>query len=390
VTSWENGPDRGQAEDGDDAAQPSGRRALIQVLSASIGAGHDGAARELAERLAERGFEVECLDLLSVFPRWLGAAVRNTYRTMLLRQPWIYDALFRIACAFSGAGPATRLLLVPMRGRLLRRLAPEAAAVVSTFPLGAQILGPLRRRGRLAVPAVTYLTDFAVHPIWVAQGVDMHCAAHEVSRCQARSFGARDIQVAGRLVSRTFRPVDAQARAQARRRLGLPVQGRLALLVAGSWGVGAVERTVAEVAASAAAIPVVVCGGNATLYHRLRRQGIAHTFGWVRDMAGLLQAVDVLVENAGGLTAMEAMACGVPVLTYRPIPGHGTANAAAMARAGVSRWVRTPAGLGPALVELADGDGGRSQCAAGLVLFESDPATAVADLAKSGPRPDRS
>jgi processive 1,2-diacylglycerol beta-glucosyltransferase len=84
------------------------------------------------------------------------------------------------------------------------------------------------------------------------------------------------------------------------------------------------------------------------------------------------------------------MACGVPVLTYRPIPGHGTANAAAMARAGVSRWVRTPAGLGPALVELVDGDGGRTQCAAGLVLFESDPATAVADLAKSGPRPDPS
>jgi UDP-N-acetylglucosamine:LPS N-acetylglucosamine transferase len=390
VTSWENGPDCGQAEDGDDTAQPSGRRALIQVLSASIGAGHDGAARELAERLGERGFEVECIDLLSVFPRWLGAAVRSTYRTMLMRQPWIYDALFRIACAFSGAAPATRLLLIPMRGRLLRRLAPDAAAVVSTFPLGAQILGPLRRRGRLGVPAVTYLTDFAVHPIWVARGVDMHCAAHEVSRCQARTFGARDIQVAGRLVSRAFRPVDADAQARARRRLGLPAQGRLALLVAGSWGVGAVERTVAEVAGSAAAIPVVVCGGNAMLYQRLRRQGVAHTFGWVRDMAGLLQAVDVLVENAGGLTAMEAMACGVPVLTYRPIPGHGTANAAAMARAGVSRWVRSPAGLGPALVELVDGDGGRTQCTAGLVLFESDPATAVADLAKSGPRPDRS
>jgi UDP-N-acetylglucosamine:LPS N-acetylglucosamine transferase len=277
-----------------------------------------------------------------------------------------------------------------MRRRVLRRLAPDAAAVVSTFPLGGQILGPLRRRGRLAVPAVTYLTDFAVHPIWVADGVDMHCAAHEVSRRQARALGARDTQVAGRLVSRAFRPVDAAAREQARQRLGLPVQGRLALLVAGSWGVGAVERTVAEVVHSAAAVPVVVCGGNTVLYQRLLRQGIAHTFGWVRDMAGLLQAVDVLVENAGGLTAMEAMACGVPVLTYRPIPGHGTANAAAMARAGVSRWVRDRAGLGPALVELVDGDGGRAQCAEGLVLFESDPATAVADLAKSGPRPDRS
>jgi UDP-N-acetylglucosamine:LPS N-acetylglucosamine transferase len=259
---------------------------------------------------------------------------------------------------------------------------------VSTFPLGAQLLGPLRRRGRLAVPAITYLTDFAVHPIWVSGGMDMHCAAHEVSRCQARDLGARDIQVAGRLVAPAFRPGAPAARDGIRRRLGLPVDDRLALLVAGSWGVGAVERTIAEVARSGAATPVVVCGGNGELYRRLRRQGAAHVFGWVDDMASLLQAVDVLVENAGGLTALEAMASGVPVLTYRPIPGHGRANADAMARAGVTRWVRTAAELGPAIAELADGVAGSRQRAAGLALFESEPATAVADLAKTGLRRD--
>jgi processive 1,2-diacylglycerol beta-glucosyltransferase len=363
-----------------------GRPGRIQVWSASIGAGHDGAARELADRLAQRGFQVDCVDLLAVFPRWVGTAMCGGYRRMLLRQPWIYGALFRTACVFAGAAPATRLLLRPMRKRLLRRVPPDTVALVSTFPLGPQILGPLRRSGRLAVPAITYLTDFAVHPIWVARGVDMHCAAHEVSRCQAVALAAGDVQLAGRLVSPTFRPVGPGARQEIRRRLGLPVEGRLALLVAGSWGVGAVARTVAEVARSGAAMPVVVCGRNTMLYRRLRRLGVAHTFGWVEDMASLLRAVDVLVENAGGLTAMEAMACGVPVLTYRPIPGHGTANAAAMARAGVSRWVREPAALGPALLELIEGERGRAQCAAGLSLFESDPATAVADLAKTGPR----
>ncbi len=360
-------------------AGPTGR---IQVITASIGAGHDGAARELVARLTQRGFPVECLDLLSVFPLRLGRVVRGTYRTMLSRQPWMYDMLFRIACTFAGAAPATRLLMLPMRRRLLRHLPPDTVAVVSTFPLGSQILGPLRSKGRLTVPAITYLTDFAVHPIWVARGMDMHCAAHEVSRRQADALGARDIQLAGRLVAPAFRPPDPTAREEARRRLGLPVDERLALLVAGSWGVGTVERTVAEVARCGAATPVVVCGSNTELCRRLRGQGVAHTFGWVADMASLLQAVDVLVENAGGLTAMEAMACGVPVITYRPIAGHGTANAAAMAQAGVARWVRTAAGLGPAITELIDGasDGQR---AAGLALFESDPATIVANLAKA-------
>ena len=369
-----------------DEMEAGGRTGRIQVITASIGAGHDGAARELVARLTQRGFPVDCTDLLTVFPLRLGRVVRGTYRSMLSRQPWIYDVLFRIACTFGGAGPATRLLMLPMRRRLLRQLPPDTVAVVSTFPLGSQILGPLRSKGRLTVPAITYLTDFAVHPIWVARGMDMHCAAHEVSRRQASAFGARDIQLAGRLVAPAFRPPDQSARADARRRLGLPLDERLALLVAGSWGVGTVERTVAEVARCGAATPVVVCGSNLELCGRLRSQGVAHTFGWVADMASLLQAVDVLIENAGGLTAMEAMACGVPVITYRPIAGHGTANAAAMAQAGVARWVRTAAALGPAITELVDGASDGGQRAAALALFESDPATTVANLAKAATR----
>jgi UDP-glucose-4-epimerase GalE len=363
---------------------PTGRPARIVVLSASIGAGHDGAAGELAARLAQRDFQVDQMDLVSVFPRRLGVFLRSRYRGMLTRHQWIYKILFRIACTFDGAAPITRALLRPMRQRLLRVLPPDTCAVVSTYPLGAQILGPLRQSGRLAVPVINYLTDFAVHPIWVAPGIDVHCAAHEVSRAQARDLGAGDTRLAGRLVPASFRPASDGTKRQARQRLGLPSPARLALLVAGSWGVGQVEATVAEVAGSGAAIPVVVCGRNTTLYRRLRRQGVAHVFGWVDDMLSLLQSVDVLVENAGGLTALEAMACGVPVATYRPIAGHGTANAASMAQAGVARWIRAPEALGPALVELIEGGPGQHQRQAGLALFESDPATVVADFAKAG------
>jgi UDP-glucose-4-epimerase GalE len=360
------------------------RPARIQVISASIGAGHDGAARELAGRLTERGFQVECMDLISVFPGWLGPLLRGMYRRMLTRRPRLYDSLFRIACTFNGAAPITRALLRPMRRRLLRRLPPDARAVVSTFPLGAQILGPLRLSRRLTVPAITYLTDFGVHPIWVSPGVDMHCAGHEVTRTQARDLGAGDTRVVGRLVSPLYRPASPEAKRGARQRLGLPVSGRFALLVAGSWGVGELVATAAEVAGSGAAVPVVVCGNNAEMYRAARNQGVGHVFGWVEDMPAMLQAVDVLVENAGGLTALEAMACGVPVATYRAIPGHGTQNAEAMVQAGVTHWIHDRESLGPALTELIDGGTDLEQCQAALALFESDPATVVADLAKAG------
>jgi processive 1,2-diacylglycerol beta-glucosyltransferase len=400
-SEWEarlTGPDRahapppGPVRHRQRAAVPVPAPARVVVISASVGAGHDGAARELAGRLGRRGLPVAQVDLLSVFPGRSGTLLREAYHTIIDRQPWIYGGLFLLACRCPGAAPVTRALLRPMRRRLLRLLPADTGAVVSTFPLGAQILGPLRRHGRLRVPLVTYLTDFAVHPLWVAPGVDLHCAAHEVSRQQAYRLGAAGVHVSGRLASVLFQPGSAALRRQARQQLGLPPLGRLALLVAGSWGVGEVEAAALDVARTGAAMPVVVCGRNPALIRRLRARGLHYVYGWVDDMPGLLHAVDVLVENAGGLTAVEAMACGVPVLTYRPIAGHGFANAASMARAGVAYWVRTRESLGPALVELIDGPLGRWQRQAGLALFERDPATVVAGIingARAGSRRGR-
>ncbi|MFK3983653.1 glycosyltransferase [Micromonospora sp. NPDC050397] len=378
------------------AGIPSGRRrvaperpARVLIVSASAGAGHEGASRELEQRLRARGFQVDCRDLADIFPYGLGKLLRGTYHGMLSRFPWIYGSLFAIGCGFAGAGPITRALLRPVRPQVRKLVGPETRAVVSTYPIATQLLGPLRRRGQLDVPVITYLTDFAVNPLWVSPGVDVYCAAHPSTRAQAGALGASEVRVVGRLVSAGFGPGTEQARRDARERFGLPAQGRLALLVAGSWGVGEVAKTAAEIARTGVAVPVVVCGHNEALYRRLRRQRTAYVFGWVDDMPALLRAADVLVENAGGLTALEAMASGLPVATYRPIPGHGRANAVTMAEAGMVTWVRHPDELGPALLALTEGVRGRRQREAGLALFRADPAEVIADLARgTGVRPN--
>jgi UDP-N-acetylglucosamine:LPS N-acetylglucosamine transferase len=48
-----------------------------------------------------------------------------------------------------------------------------------------------------------------------------------------------------------------------------------------------------------------------------------------------------VVQNAGGFTSLEALASGVPVITDRPIPGHGEANSANLEKAGLVPWART-------------------------------------------------
>ncbi|MEU6140156.1 glycosyltransferase [Streptomyces sp. NPDC047081] len=349
------------------------RAERVAIVSASIGAGHDGAAAELDRRLTARGLTVDRLDLLDLLPARLGPLVRDGYHRMLVQAPWAYQRVYRSTERAGGGGPLARALLRAAEERLLNALRPGTGAVVSTYPGASRVLGGLRLGGRLGVPVLTYLTDFSVHPLWVADGVDVHLAAHAVPAAQARAAGARDVRVCGPVADPRFRPGGARERAAARARFGLPRDAPLALLVSGSWGVGPVRQVALELRDCGVAVPVVVCGRNEALAAQLRADGIEHALGWVDDMPGLMHAADVLVQNAGGLSSLEAFATGLPVASYRCIPGHGLTNAAALEEAGAAVWIRDPDRLKTVLSELIDGPLGRRQREAGLALFAADP-----------------
>ena len=68
MSSWES------ADPGEPASGAKVVKAL--VLSASMGAGHDGAARAIAARLEELGHRAEVVDFLEAGPFRVGAAMR--------------------------------------------------------------------------------------------------------------------------------------------------------------------------------------------------------------------------------------------------------------------------------------------------------------------------
>jgi UDP-N-acetylglucosamine:LPS N-acetylglucosamine transferase len=323
----------------------------VAIISASFGAGHDGAARELVRDFAAAGYTVTCHDFLDLVWGPLGRTIRRTYENQLKVAPgswgWLLGHLSRhgwLNSAFGGVGGRAGLR------RMRAILGPEPAAVVSTHPFASHGLGLLRRRDELAAPAVTFLTDMSVHPIWVADGIDLHLGLHEVAAGQARALGAARVEVVRPAVDPAFaRPVSAAERVAVRRRYGLPVEGPVALVVGGSWGVGDVERTAAEITATGLVTAVTLCGRNEELRARIAGAGSGVALGWVSEMPALVRAADVVVQNAGGLTSLEAMSAGVPVLTYRCLPGHGTTNAAALHHARLAPWIVEPAELAPAL-----------------------------------------
>jgi len=354
-----------------------------------MGAGHDGAAHELARRLQGQGIEVRVVDYLEMIPFKLGGFVRWTYLFQLKHLAWTYDLTYQAFNRGIGTvlwGPVVRLMsLVTRRAlrRQLRRTRPDA--IVSTYPLASLVLGRMRKKRWLRVPVATYLTDFAVHPLWVHPGVDLHLAVSPVSAETAAKRGAQTNVAAGPLVREKFREPSTD-RETVRRILGIEPHERAVLVVAGSWAVGDVPKTVESITKAGEHYhPIVVCGRDEKLREQLLTRGQGGTvLGWTDDMPDLMAASDALVENAGGLSAMEAFAAGLPVISFQPIAGHGRDNARYMALAGVSEYAHNDEELAAALERATTPGPERDRMiAAGRALFAGDPAQDVIGLAST-------
>jgi UDP-N-acetylglucosamine:LPS N-acetylglucosamine transferase len=327
----------------------------VVIVSARIGAGHDGAARELARRFRAQGLSVDCVDFLDLLPRRVGNLLCGVYRRQLTAAPrswgWLLAAL-GTSPLDSTARRFARLAVA----RLVEVLGSDVALAVSTYPLATHALAVVKTQGQLVAPLVVYLTDPAVHRLSVSPDAEITIAPNEIAAGQARERGAGHTIVARPLVRPEFRPVSTPAeRDRLRVAFGLPIRQPLALVLSGSWGTGQITQTTTDIVASEQAVPVVVCGRNDALRARLTRAGDPFVFGWVDNMPDLIRACDVVVQNAGGLSASEALASGVPVLTYRCLPGHGRTNAAALDAAGTVPWIRSAvdlkAGLASALAQ---------------------------------------
>jgi hypothetical protein len=240
----------------------------------------------------------------------------------------------------------------------------------------------MRRKGWLKVPAITFLTDFAVHPLWVHPDIDAHVATSPFAAEAATGRGGKDARASGPLVSDRFVPAGPSARQRMRAHLGLGADERAVLVVAGSWGVGDVVGTVEAIARVGRYHPVTVCGHDQHLARSLEERELGTVLGWTDEMPALMAACDAMVENAGGLTANEAFAVGLPVVTFKPIAGHGKDNAEGMAEIGVTRYARDEDELRTALAAVTvPGPERDAQVARAQALFAGDAKADVLELA---------
>jgi UDP-N-acetylglucosamine:LPS N-acetylglucosamine transferase len=311
----------------------------VLVVGSSMGAGHMTAARVLAERAASRGAQARVVDYLALPAGPQGRAERALYRWMVTRAPTVYDSIMRgwanHPSLFERLSAVGEGAFVAGLCRHLEQFEPDV--VISTYNLAGQLLGRLRRRGRLSVPAVAYVTDAGAHPYWVAGDVDLHLAPLEVTARRLTALGAGRVHVVDPLVPAP----SSLARHEARRELGVADGAPVALVNGGSWGVGSVTEA-ASCLAGGGIETYVLCGNAQRLARAVRSIPHCHPIGWTDAVGDWIAACDVVVDSAGGTTCWEAVVAGRPVVLHRPLAGHGRLNAQTLQEAGLATVTWSP------------------------------------------------
>ncbi len=350
------------------------RRPRILILSADVGEGHVAAGRALAERLAAQPATVSERDGLAAFGPVVRHVIRDGYRFQLRWLASSYNLSHWTFAHVPAARAAGARALTRSGGRRLRRLvvAERADVVVSTHPALTAVLGRLRVRRRLGAILCATVTDLADFAFWSSPGADLHLVMHPAVVADVeREAGVGSAIAVAPLVSPRF--LGRCDRAAARNALGLPVDGSLVVVSGGGWGVGDLAGGAEAALAAGAAGVVVLAGRNApalaTLRQRFRADGRVRVWGFTDRMPELLGAADVIVHSTGGVTTLEALACGCPLIAYGSTLGHVRIHNARMAELGL-------------LEVAADADALRALLAARLAAA---PATTLHEL--PGPEP---
>lgn len=312
------------------------------VFSASIGQGHNQAAKAIKNELEKEGFShVTVIDTLYWIHPFLHQFIEGAYKWILRYHPYVWDKVFH------SSDDSVHLLF--LYKTFIRFFSKRIEAfieeknppfIISTHPCATLLIAEAKERRNWPIPLHSVITDFKLHPTYVHKYVTNYFTIDETAEQFANLHGLNPS-----CFHQTGIPFPAKAPTTSesdsfRKRLNIPTNHAVILIAGGGVGLSSFQVILKEL--EQVTIPLTIfcmIGHNQLAKRKLRRYHSKHNVcvvPFTDQFISYLAISDILITKAGGLTLSEALACEIPVVLYEPLPGHEEQNAMTAVRWGAA------------------------------------------------------
>ena len=152
----------------------------ILILTAATGGGHIRASSALKSYILENqeDCQVEIVDSLKYISPLLDKTVTEGYETMAKRAPKLFGSLYK---STNRDKSKTTYFFCNIFRKYLMPLVDEfhPDIIISTHPFATEMISLLKEDGKITVPLICIMTDYAPHRAWIHPYVDSYIVSNE-------------------------------------------------------------------------------------------------------------------------------------------------------------------------------------------------------------------
>jgi len=322
-------------------SKTSSKAPRVLIATASVGAGHNAAARAIAAGLSElpNAPQVEILDVMTLAPWSFRVYYAKGFAFTVSHLPWAYGMGYHITNHPQGPkiGLMERRRLWHERRAMgkFRRYMQESNPdlVIHTHFLAPPIMSHMTNKKQFNTTQFVAVTDHDPHRFWYAGHIKKWFLPSETGLEKLLRWGIdRDaITISGM-------PIHPKWTAQPDRTKiltdwRLPHDKKVVLLSGGTdFTCGPVVKTAKRILQLCGDISLVVLGGrNKKLLGQLSKLAAEidglFPVSFTDRIDELVWVSSLMVTKAGGITTAECIATGTPMILPKPVPGQEADNA---------------------------------------------------------------
>ncbi|MDR1391759.1 MAG: hypothetical protein LBJ09_01025 [Clostridiales bacterium] len=308
----------------------------ILVLYCSTGGGHKTCALAIKEYYEKKHKEitVEMVDVLENYSSEKNEKIIKLYNRFVNDFQNLYGFVYSIGNSYFPSLIVKKVerIMCGSIYNLINDSKPDS--IVITHPFIAEALGNLKYEKKLKTPVICCTTDYNIHRVWVNKNIDIYITACFEAQQDVSKFGFNENKIfsLGIPVKQSF--LEDANKKDLKAKFNLDQKKPVVFLMSGMNGCGNVEEIFKELLDFGENIQIIaICGTNDDLRFKLEKikENSKKDFkiiivGLTDKVSDYINASDVSVIKAGGMSITETLACNTPIAVFFALPGQEKKN----------------------------------------------------------------